>query len=452
MKKPFDIGIKASWVLPMDQNPTQVLTDCFVGIEKNKIVAIEPLSKNHRKLCKKWIDGQGMALIPGLINAHTHLAMTLFRGLEDDTPLKVWLFDRIFPLEAKFVSREFVKTGSELAALECIRFGTTTVADMYYHPAVTMKVWDKIGLRGLFSQPVMDFPLPEDRTLGKDHWGRFLKNLKAYRKHPRLKFALAPHAPYTCGDDVLKKVAQLSSETLCPIHIHLSEAKHEEPESQTRYKKSQVERLFELGVLGPRTICAHSVHLSESDKVLLKQSGASVVHNPDSNLKLSSGVAPVVSYLKHDINVALGTDGSASANDLSLFGAMDLATKVQKLVSQDNTAMVAAQTLWMATRGGAKALGLDDQIGSIETGKEADLVLVDFNFPHLQPVHDPISHLVYSCQGLEVDTVLCAGKILMSGKKILPLKAEPIFKRAKSYQKQMRAFVDLLIKKEKNPS
>lgn len=443
MKKLFDWGIRATWALPMSGR-VSVENDFFLGVKGTDIAFAGPYKPAHKTQSKKFIDAKGMVLLPGLINAHTHLPMTLFRGLEDDVPLKVWLFERIFPLEKEFVSADFVKTGTELAALECIRFGTTTVSDMYFFVEDSAKAWDKAGLRGIFGQAFMDFPLPEDQELGPDHFGRFHALRKKFAKSDRIQIALSPHAPYTCSDDLLKKIAATSKETGALLHTHLSESVGEEPESLAKFGKTQTERFRDLGVLGPKTICAHAVHLTPSDRKILKDSGTAVIHNPDSNLKLGSGVAPVAEYLAEGVRVALGTDGSASANDLSLFGVMDLATKVQKLTHNDNTAMIASQALWMATQGGANALNLGEQIGSLSPGKKADFILVDFNFPHLQPVHDPISHLVYSAQGLEVDTVFCNGKMLMKAKKHVSLKPAPIFAKAESYRKKIRAFLTKL--------
>jgi 5-methylthioadenosine/S-adenosylhomocysteine deaminase len=226
------------------------------------------------------------------------------------------------------------------------------------------------------------------------------------------------------------------------IHIHLAESKHEVPDSLKKTGKTPTQHLDSLGVLGPRTLCAHAIHLNEEDRRLMKERGARVVHNPDSNFKLGSGVAPIIEYLRDGIPVALGPDGSASNNDLSLFGAMDLATKAQKLIHHDNTAMTAGQALWMATQGGAIALGLENKIGSLEVGKRADFILVDFDFPHLQPIYEPISHLVYATQGLEVDTVFCEGQPLMRGKKFTRLKAAPVYKKAEAYRKKVALYLE----------
>jgi 5-methylthioadenosine/S-adenosylhomocysteine deaminase len=437
MSEKFDWGLRARFALPM-QGGVHVEEDFFLGIRGTKIAHAGPFKKALQTRSKKFIHAKNKVLLPGLINGHTHLAMTLFRGIEDDVPLKTWLFERIFPLENEFVAPDFVKTGTELAALECIRFGTTTIADMYFYPRTSIQVWEKAGLRGIFGQVFMSFPIPEDKTLGPDRFARFDELHTRYKDHDRITIGLAPHAPYTCDDDLLKSIARKSAETGALVHIHLAEAESEVHESLKKHNgRTPTEHLDKIGFLGPRTLCAHAIHLTEKDRQILKRTGARVVHNPDSNLKLGSGVAPIAEYLREGVPVALGTDGSASNNDLSLFGAMDLATKAQKLTHRDNTAMKAAQALWMATQGGAEALNLGNQIGSLEVGKKADLVLIDLDFPHLQPVSDPISHLVYATQGLEVDTVFCNGRPLLRDKKFLTLKAEPVFKKAEAYRKKI---------------
>lgn len=447
----FEIGLRVDHCLTLKDGSTVDQPDFFVGINKGRITAARPFKPSDKKLCKRFIDRKNMVLIPGLINAHTHLAMTLFRGLEDDVPLQTWLFERILPMEQALVSADFVKAGSELAARECLRFGTTTVSDMYFYPAVTAKIWDQVGLRGIFSQAFTDFPIPEDASLGPDRAARFLKLRAAYKNHPRIEIGLAPHAPYTCSDKILQQVADLAEQEKCLVHIHVSEAAHEVPESIKRYGEKPVVRLQRLGILGPRTTAAHSVHLDAEEIELYRTSGTSPIYNPDSNAKLASGVAPIPHYLKAKIPVAIGTDGSASNNDLSLFGAMDLGTKIQKLFHKDAMAMTGADALRMATIDGARALGLDHDIGSIEVGKIADLVCVDLNFPHLQPVHDVVSHLAYAAQGLEVDTVICQGRILLKDKKFTDALLNKIPTSVQKYRQKIQAHL-LTLKKQESPS
>lgn len=441
-KVKYDLGILCDWAVPMKDGHATVFEKYFIGINDGMIAEVAPFTAKHKSMSKKFMAKPGMVVIPGLINGHTHLPMTLFRGIEDDSELAVWLFERIIPLELQFISPEFCKLGMELAAMECLRFGTTTVNEMYFFPEVGLKVWDQVGLRGIFGQAFIDGQIPEDKFLGPDRVGRFRKLFAKYKNHPRLNVSLAPHAPYTCGDDTLRMVSRLSDETQCRIHIHLSETAFEVEGSVKDHGVRPTFRLEKMGILGPRTSCAHSVHINDEEIKTLARTRTSIIYNPDSNSKLSSGTAPIPAYFKAGVPVALGTDGSASANDLSLFGSMDLGVKLQKLFHKSPTALTAEQILQAATWNGARALGLGDQIGSIEVGKRADLTIVDFNFPHLQPVNSVLSNLVYSTQGCEVDTVLCEGKVLLENKKFKALKPEPIYKKAEAIRKKMKAHLE----------
>ena len=411
--------------------------DQFVGIKAGEICFIGSWKKSYQKSCKKFIDGKNKLVMPGFINAHTHLAMTLFRGIEDDVPLHKWLFEKIFPLEAKFVDRSFVRVGTELASLECIRFGVTTLNDMYFYADEAAKVLDGAGLRGYVNQTFISVPTPEDKDLGTDKEKIFRQLAKKYENHSRIKIGLGPHAPYTCEDSVFKDVARLSKEFDALIHLHLNETQKEVSDHLKKHNKTPVTRMKELGVLTKKTALAHCVHMDEHDKKVLKETGVSIVYNPDSNMKLGSGVAPIPAYLKAGIPVAIGTDGAASNNNLSVISAMNIGTKLQKVANSDNTAMTAEEALRCATWLGAKALGLENLVGSLELGKRADLIFVDLNFPHMQPVHNLVSQLVYSAQGLEVDTVICDGKILMKHKKITALNEQEIMDRVEKVRKKI---------------
>ena len=413
----FDLGFRVGHLLTMKNGEGKVDSDFFVGVRKNKIEIVAPFREEQVDDCARFINAPDQIMIPGLINGHTHLGMSLFRGFEDDLPFDEWLFKRIFPIEAEIVDEEFVEVGVELSALECIRFGTTTVNDMYYFPKVTAQVLDRAGLRGLVAPTFVDFIMPDEKKLGANailnREERFADFYAHYQNHPRITPALGPHAPYSNSDEQMKLVLELSKKYQVKVHMHVAETKNEVKASLEKYGKTPVQRLFDLGILNENLIAAHGVHLSEIEIELFKKSKASMVYNPDSNLKLSSGIAPIARYRKEGILVGLGSDGAASNNDLSLFGAMDLGTKLQKISNEDNTAMVALDALNLVTYEGAKVLGLQDQIGSIEVGKRADLVLLDTHYPHLQPLYSILSQLVYSYQGLEVNTVVCDGKILM---------------------------------------
>lgn len=435
MKK-FELGIRADWMIT--QGSLGVRENFFIGIGGGKILELCPWKPKLKSSCKKFMDARGMACLPGFVNGHTHLPMSLFRGVEDDVPFHTWLFERILPLEGQMVSKQFVKDGTELSALECLRFGTTTVNEMYFYAAETAAVLDKAGLRAIVSQTLADFPLPEDKDLGTDKFALVAALRKKYSGHKRISIGYAPHAPYSCKDELLRRVGEASLRDGAPVHIHVSETQKEVSDSLEQFGLSPVERLKKLGLMRKGVHCAHSVHLSKEDEDIFSQSGASIVHNPDSNCKLGSGLAPIAGYRSKKIPLALGTDGAASSNNLSIYGAMNLATKLQKLHKGDSTAFTAAQALHAATLGGAEALGMEKEIGSLEIGKRADLQLVDFSAPHMQPVHDPVSQLVYSATGMEVATVVCEGKILFHQGKFTTLNEKSVLEKAERWRKKIQ--------------
>ncbi len=440
----YDLGLNVSYCLPMKDGDSRIDENIFIGIVDGKIARVSNFKKSYQQQCKKWIDGTDKVALPGLINGHAHLPMTLFRGIADDVPLKEWLNDVIFPLEKQFVRPDFVRCGTQLAALECIRFGTTTVNDMYYFPKESAYVWDRAGLRGIFSQTIIGFPTPEDTydrpQNGADKKAKFTKLLEFYKDHPRIQLGLAPHSPYTVDSKLLVETFQWAEEVDVPYHIHVAETLEEYKNSLEIFKQTPVQRLADLGVLGPRTRCAHMVHLDEKDFAILKNSKASVIYNPDSNLKLASGVAPISRFLQEGIPVSIGTDGAASKNDLSLFGALNVGTKIQRLFGAPESKMTADQALKMATWAGAKALGLGSAIGSLEEGKNADIILIDLDFPHLKPVHNLVSQLIYSANGLEVDVVICHGQVLLKNKKWTKLKTTDVYRRIESFRKKIKLF------------
>ena len=441
----FDLGIRCGHLLTMAGGRGDVLENGFVGIQGNRISEVGPFKPEFEAASHEFLDLQSQIVMPGFINAHTHLPMSLFRGFEDDVPFHVWLFKRIFPVEAELVDADFVKTGAELSALECIRFGTTTVNEMYFHAPVSAEVLDRSGLRGWVAWPFMDFPLPDEKHLGaaalSSREKRFHDFVERYQNHPRVRPSLGPHAPYTCSDEVLLQIKRLSETYRVPIHMHVAETAQEVKDSIEKYGKTPVKRLSDLGLLSPRFFAAHGVHFSEEDRELFVKAGATVLYNPDSNLKLGSGVAPIPLYRKAGVPVGLGTDGPASNNDLSLFGAMDLGTKIQKLTNQDNTAMVALDALNLATYEGARAIGLQSEVGSIEVGKRADVIALRTDFPHVQPLNSVLSQLVYAYQGLEVDTVIVEGKPLLRQGQFQTLDEKAIYTRADRVREQLRDYL-----------
>lgn len=441
----FDLGLRCGHLLTMKDGRGDVLRDAFVGVSGGTIVEVGPFRPERERECREYYNLSSQIVLPGLINGHTHLAMSLFRGFEDDVPFHEWLFKRIFPVEAELVDEAFVQTGVELSALECIRFGTTFVNDMYFFSNTSVEVLERAGLRARVAWPFMDFPLPDEKRLGADaiqsRSRRFREFFKKLESHPRIAAALGPHAPYTCSDETLLLVKALSEESGAPIHMHVAETAQEVADSLTRYGKTPVQRLRDLGLLSSRFQAAHAVHLREEDRFILRDSGAGIIYNPDSNMKLGSGAADLPAARKLGIPAALGTDGAASNNDLSLFGAMDLGTKLQKSSHHDNTAMVALDALNLATIEGARALGLDHEIGSIEPGKKADLISIRTDYPHLQPLHSVLSQLVYSCQGLEVDTVICGGRTLLERGEFKTLDAPEIYRKADLLRDRLRDYL-----------
>jgi len=358
-------------------------------------------------------------LIPGLVNAHTHAAMALLRGVGDDLPLQRWLQERIWPLEAALVSDAFVADGTRLAAVEMLRAGVTTCSDMYFYPEAAARALLSIGMRAVVGIIAIDFPTAYASD-ADDYLRKGLQARDDLRGEPLVGFTLAPHAPYTVGDNTLRHIAALAEELDLPVHIHVHETRHEIDESVARHGVRPLERLERLGLLSERLIAVHAVHLSDAEILRLARAGASVVHCPVSNLKLASGIAPVPALLAAGVNLALGTDGAASNNRLDLLDEARMAALLAKAVAGDASTLPAMRALECATLGGARALGLESKIGSIEPGKEADLVAVDMSSPETTPVFDPVSHLVYAGGREHVTDVWVAGRAVVRARQLLP--------------------------------
>ncbi len=348
-------------------------------------------------------------LMPGLVNAHTHAAMTLLRGHGDDRALEDWLQNYIWPAEAELVDPEFVRVGTLLAAAEMLAGGTTTCADMYFFPEAAGRAFVRMGMRAQLAMPVLDFPT----RYASDADGYLRANLDArdaLADEPLLSWALGPHAPYTVSDATYTRVLAFASELDIPIHTHLQETADEVATSRAQYGSTPAARLAGLGVASAGLVAAHGVHLEVADRSLLAQAGASVIHCPSSNLKLASGLADVAALLRAGVNVGLGTDGAASNNRLDLFEEMRLAALLAKVVSRDAASVTATQAFLLATRNGARALRLDDRIGTLEAGKRADLVAVRLDTPAAIPMFDPVSHLVYVAGRADVTHVWVDGR------------------------------------------
>ena len=403
------------WVVPVEPEGA-VLEQHAVAIRNARIEAVLPADTARRRFADLTpIELPEHALIPGLVNAHTHAAMSLMRGIADDMPLMRWLQEHIWPAEAKHVSPHFVRDGTLLACAEMLRGGTTCFNDMYFFPEAALEAALAANMRASLGAIVIDFPSPYAAD-PDDYLRKGLALRDRYADHPLLSFCLAPHAPYTVCDDSFAKVAKMAAELDLPVHVHVHETADEVARSEAEHGARPLERLRRLGLLGPGLIAVHSVHLSEAEIDLLSRHGCSVVHCPSSNLKLASGFAPASALLKAGVNLALGTDGAASNNRLDMFQEMRTAALLAKGVAGDAEAMPAHAALRAATLGGATALGLDAQIGSIVQGKQADLAAVRFSGPELRPCYDVVSHLVYAAGREHVSHVWVAGRLILNDK------------------------------------
>ncbi|HEX6164905.1 MAG TPA: amidohydrolase [Vicinamibacterales bacterium] len=409
----------------------RVLNPGAVAINGTDIVAVDtPAAIAARFKPAQTIDATGKVVMPGLINTHTHAAMVMYRGLGNDLNLMDWLQKYIFPAEAKTVSPEFVRIGTRLAALEMIQSGTTTFCDMYYFEEEVARVTKAAGLRGVLGQTVIEFPVPDARTPA-DALKRTEAFAKEFANDGLITPSLAPHSVYTLDAKTLTATSELAKRLNIPIQIHLAETQAETGMSQERHKMRPVAILESLKFWAPITIGAHGVWINDEEIALLKQRGVGISNNPESNMKLASGTAPVVAYRKAGVNVGLGTDGAASNNDLDMFEAMRQAAFQQKLITMDPTAISAPEALEMATIAGARAIGQQARIGSIEAGKRADVIVVSLARPRQQPVFDPVSQIVYASRGDDVETTIVNGKVLMRDRKVLTLDEASVLNEAR---------------------
>ncbi len=396
-----DIRINARWLIPMEPANT-VLDHQAVLIQGERIAAVVSREEaDARFRAKETIDLPNHVVLPGLINMHGHAAMSLFRGMADDLPLMDWLNDHIWPAEGAFVSEAFVADGTQLAMAEMLRTGTTTFSDMYFFPEIVAQLARDAGMRAQVCFPLLDFPTPWGAG-PEEYLSKGEAFIRQWQGDPFITPAIGPHAPYTVSDDPMTKAVALSRATGAPIQIHLHETAFEVADALEKTGQRPTARMAELGVLGPTTQCVHMTQIDDSDIQLLKETAAQVIHCPESNLKLASGLSPVQKFRDAGINVAIGTDGAASNNDLDLFGEISTAAMLAKVVAGDASALSAHEALAMATIGGAQALGRAHELGSLESGKLADIIAVDLGDPFLQPVYDPASHLVYSNHGRQV--------------------------------------------------
>jgi len=419
----------------------EVLSPGAVAVDGPDIVAVgRPEAIAARFRGRQTIDASGQVVIPGLVNTHTHAPMVMYRGLADDLALMDWLQKYIFPAEAKTVSPEMVRVGTRLAALEMIQSGTTTFADMYYFEEEVGRAVKAAGLRGVLGQTIIGFPVPDAKTPA-DSLARAEAFIKEFAGDELIVPVPAPHSMYTVDEASLLAARRMADRYDVPLLTHLAETEEEVGISREKHGRTPAAYLESIGLLSPRLLAAHCVWIGSEDLSLLAGRGVKVSHNPESNMKLASGTAPVPAFLAAGVTVGLGTDGAASNNDLDMFEAMRQAAFLHKLVSRDPRAVPAAAVLEMATIGGARALGMDGKIGSIEAGKRADLILVSMRGARQTPLYHPVSHLVYVARGDDVQTTIVNGRILMRDRTVLTLDERAVLAAARRLAAKVREAV-----------
>jgi 5-methylthioadenosine/S-adenosylhomocysteine deaminase len=438
-KAKADLLVRGGTVVTMNGTRT-ILDDGAIVVTGDTIVAVGPRSElEARYTASQTIDAAGTLILPGFINGHTHVAMTLFRGLHDDVTLNDWLYKYIFPAEAKNVNEEFVRWGTRLAAAEQIRAGVTTFADMYYFEDAVAEETKAAGMRGVLGETFIDFPAPDNKSEA-EMLAYTEKFLKKWQGDPLIHAAVAPHSIYTCSQKTLQDSAALARKYHAPILIHTAEMKKEWDDSMKQNGMSPVQYLDKIGVLGPDVVSAHCIFVDAADRRTLAQKQVGCVHNPSSNMMIASGVAPVAEMRAAGVAVGLGTDGPAgSNNDLDLMEEIDLAAKLAKISSRDPLALNAKAVVEMATIDGARALHLENEIGSLEAGKKADLVVISLDEPNAVPMYDIYAQIAYALKGSDVETVIIGGRIVMRDRKLLTVNEEAAIAKAREYKKSVAA-------------
>jgi 5-methylthioadenosine/S-adenosylhomocysteine deaminase len=436
MTKTVDQVIEARWVIPADP-PQAVLQHHAVAVADERIVAVLPMEEaRNRYPGARRRELASHALIPGLINLHTHAAMTLMRGVADDRPLMDWLQNHIWPIETRFVSADFVRDGTLLACAEMLRGGVTCFNDMYFFPEAAAEAALASGMRAALGIIAIEMRSPYASDAG-DYLSKGLAARDAFKDEPLLSFCLAPHAPYTVSDATFERVATYAGELDMPVHTHLHETDEEIRQGMEAHRVRPIRRLQKLGLLGPGLVAVHAVHLTPDEIELLADHGCHVAHCPTSNLKLASGIAAASALKRRGINMGLGTDGAASNNRLDLFAEMRLAALLAKGASGDATVLPAQAVLGMATINAARALGIDDRTGSITPGKCADLTAVDLGAPELTPCYDPVSHLVYAAGREHVTHVWVNGEMAVADGRLTRLDRDDLASKAMQWQKRI---------------
>jgi 5-methylthioadenosine/S-adenosylhomocysteine deaminase len=438
-KQSVDLLVSGGSVVSMDP-ARRIIEDGAVAIKGDTIVAVGSRAEIAAQYAATTsVDGRGKLVLPGFVNGHTHVPMTLFRGLKDDVVLDDWLRKYIFPAEAKNVTEEFVRWGTRLAAAEMIRGGITTFADMYYFEDAVAEETKAAGMRGVLGETFIDFPAPDNKT-GPEMLAYTERFVKRWQGDPLIHAASAPHSIYTCSQKTLQDAAALARRYNAPILIHVAEMKKELDDSLTQNGATPVQYLNRIGILGPDVLAAHCIFVNDADRKVLAEKHVGCVHNPSSNMMLASGVAPVIEERAAGIAVGLGTDGPAgSNNDLDLMEEMDLAAKLQKITKADPRALGAQAVVEMATIEGAKALHMDKEIGSLEPGKKADLILIGLDEPNAVPMFNVYSQLAYSLKGSDVGTVVIGGKVVMRDRKLLTVDENAAMAKAREYKTKIAA-------------
>ena len=432
----IDLLINSRWIIPVVPE-NRVFENCALAIDQQKIVGIYPQAEAKSKFDPaSVVDLADHILMPGLVNAHGHAAMSLLRGYADDLPLQPWLEEHIWPVEARVLSAEFVADGTNLAMAEMIKTGTTCFADMYFFADTVAEQVQRSGMRSQIGFTVFDFPTAGGKD-PDDYIHKGLQLRDSYKGDGLIKIACAPHAPYTVGDETLRRIATYANELDMAVHIHCHETAQEVADSLKLYGNRPLQRLDDLGVLLPQTQLVHMTQIDDNDIRLIQDNNCHVVHCPESNLKLASGFCPVGKLIDAGINVAIGTDGAASNNDLDLFGELKTAALLAKAVADDASVLDAHAALRMATINGAKALGWDDQIGSLEAGKSADMIAVEISSLSQKPLYNPASQLVYSNAGSQVTHSWVAGKALLRERSLVTLDEENLIRRADAWRNQI---------------
>lgn len=435
-KQPIDLLLSHGTAVTMDSQ-RRVLQDAAVAISGETIAAVGPTAEIAARYdAKKVIDAHGALLMPGLINAHTHMPMSLFRGLAEDRSLQDWLQKFIFPAEARNVTAEFVTWATKLSLLEMIRGGTTTAADMYYFEEEVAQALKEAGVRGVLGETIIGFPAPDNKT-SEAAFAYTEKFLTHWKDDPLIIAAVAPHSIYTCSEELLKQSAALARNYHAPILMHVAEAPYEMEVSRREHGSSTVQYLARIGMLGPDLLGAHCVWLDKADIQTMAHFGVGCSYNPSSNMKSAAGLMPAPEMLAAGIPVGIGSDGPASNNNQDMFEEMDIGAKLQKFSRMDPTALPADETVAMATITGARALHIEKLTGSLEPGKRADVIVVDTTAPHATPMYNVYAQLVYALKSSDVRTSIINGRLVMEDRKILTLDEPAILAKAAQYRKQV---------------